>query len=185
MIWFGFELTYKDWRGYGEVVELLAHTEEWAKSTVLVSSDPRGEEMLIAEVALGDNRPNRYVLRASKLLATDDWRGAGYKKRFASSVEVMIFLERLPIGVLIIDTSFGAEEESEYHRQLQAVTKIYAEKWRLIRQDDLTRDGHLYPAAIQVYALNGYEPQSVGDLGVRVEAALGRKPQSADHTEAQ
>lgn len=185
VIWWGFALSDKNWHGYSGIAEFITHTEAWTKSILLVSSDPRGEGMLIAEVALNDNRPNRYVLRASKMLATDDWRGEGYKKRFTSPAEVMGFLERLPVRLLVIDTSLSAEAASEHHRQLQEVTELYPTQWRLVRQDDLTRDGQLYPAAIHVYVLNGHASQPVGDLEVNMEAALGRKIQEHNPTAPQ
>jgi hypothetical protein len=174
VIWSGFERMDKDWRGYGGVAAFITQSEEWAKSVMLVSSDPRGEGMLIAEVALGDNRPNRYVLRASKMLAMDDWLGRGYQKRFASSAEVMDFLARLPVHLLVIDTSLEAAKVYDHHRQLQEVTKTYPEQWRLVRQDDLVRNGQRYPAAIQVYALTGHRQLPAGDLEVNMRAVLGR-----------
>ncbi|MBM4256203.1 MAG: hypothetical protein FJ147_09930 [Deltaproteobacteria bacterium] len=122
-------------------------------------------------------RLDNYVLRASKMLAADNWLGHGYKKRFASPAEVMDFLVRLPVQVLVIDTSLSPATTSAHHMQLREMTKTYPETWRLSGQYDLVRNGQRYPAAIHVYVLTAPSRQPVGNLEVSIEHVLGRKIQ--------
>jgi len=61
VIWASFSFADKEWHGYGEVVRTIVQAKDREQTVMLVSSDPRGEGMLIAEVALGDKRPNHYV----------------------------------------------------------------------------------------------------------------------------
>lgn len=174
-----FGLSHKDWRGYGEVASLITQKQEWTNAIVMVSSDPIGEGMLIAEVALKDHRPNRYVLRASKILAKDTWMGKRYQKRFDSPAEIMDFLTSIPVGILVIDISVDPSEETEHHRQLQAMIRLFSDKWHLVGQHALTRNGRLYPNAIHVYMLDGHEQQPPGQIEIDMQAKLGRKIQGS------
>ena len=168
---FGF--SRKDWHGYGEVASFVTQKPEWTNSIILVSSDSTGEGMLIAEVALGDQRPHRYVLRASKMLAKDTWGGLRYRKLFDSPTAVMDFLTSVPVGILVLDTSVTHGQVQEHHQQLQSMVHLFSDKWHLVGQYDLTRKGRFYPQAIQVYELEGHQRLPPGKIEIDMKAVLG------------
>ena len=166
-------LSRKDWRGYGDVTSFIGQKQEWTNSIILVSSDPRGEGMFIAEVALDDQRPHRYVLRASKMLAKDTWSGWKYRQLFDSPAAVMESLTRIPVGVLILDTSIPSHQAQEHHQQLQEMVRVFSDKWHLVGQYDLTRNGRLYPQAVQIYELKGHQQLPPGKIEIDMKAVLG------------
>jgi len=72
------------------------------RARVLVVSDPRGEGAVIAAAALQD--PEAWILsRGSKLLATSDWMGRGYRMTFRSTEEWQALLSAKGVEYVVID----------------------------------------------------------------------------------
>jgi hypothetical protein len=81
------------------VVETVASHPEWAREPIIVA--PKFEGAMIAEFALHDHhRPSYQFERPTKLFTTMDWFGSGVS-RFHSSGEMMGYLRRQPVGLII------------------------------------------------------------------------------------
>jgi hypothetical protein len=172
----GFKSYHKDWHVYDEVALVLDQEEGLKDSIVMISSDARGEGTLIAEMALiDDRRPSRYVLRASKMLAKSNWTGTQYQKRFESPADIMDYLQKIPVGALVVDTSIDPGRTVEHHQQVRDVVHMFSDKWQLVGRYTPNRDGIVHPDAIQVYALSGSNTAAVGEIEVDLEFTLGRK----------
>jgi hypothetical protein len=101
--------------GAAEVAETILAHPEWRHDTVLVSSQGNGEGSVIAELAMREIRPNRRVLRASKVLATSSWNGSGYRLRFSTAEEVNAYLETIPVQIIVIDTIPRPDKPPDEH----------------------------------------------------------------------
>ncbi len=171
---------YKNWYGYGDVVRDLDRGTK-RQSVVMVSSDPPGEGALISEAALNDRRrPGRYFLRASKMLAKDRWSGADYKVQFGSPAEIMAALEKIPVNVLLIDTSVDPTRTPRHHRQLLSMVEMFPQRWCLQGRRPFTRNGIEHREALCLYTLEGLDPATVGQIEVDMETMLGQVIRSGD-----
>jgi hypothetical protein len=82
------------------VVEAIVGDPAWADKRIIVSPDLEGP--MIAEFALRDHhRPGYHLLRPSKLFAEQGWFGEGYTSRFQSSDEMMAYLRRNPVDLIV------------------------------------------------------------------------------------
>jgi hypothetical protein len=165
----------KHWSGFAGVLDSIKAEDHWAQSIIMVSSDAPGDGMMVAEAALRDNRPGRYVLRASKMLALARWNLQQYRPEFTSPAEVRAFLRRIPVGLLILDTSVETSAALRHHSQLLNVVRAYPTEWKLVGQHTIVRAGKVVPDAIKVYALVGHEEMPSGRIEVNLHHMLGRK----------
>jgi dolichyl-phosphate-mannose-protein mannosyltransferase len=117
--------------GFDEVAERLVTDPDLAEDVALVTSRHMGEGMLISEVAMRDSeRPSRYILRATKLIAQAKWSGVGYELLLASPAEVMAAIESIGIRLLVIDLEPG--RSYEHQDLLQQTVKAFPARWRLL-----------------------------------------------------
>jgi hypothetical protein len=102
---FNFSIPDAGFQGFRPLVnEILANTSN--ETEFLVSSDPKGEGALIAEVLLEDSdRPRHTVHRGSKVLANSDWLGRGYTLIYDSTESLGRFLENSRIEWVVVDRS--------------------------------------------------------------------------------
>ena len=90
--------------GIQEVTQSLLARPEFRDSVFMLCSDANTEGALIAEIALHDQpRPQHYVLRSSKVMASSLWNGQKYQAKFHSTEEVLKLIQDTPVGVLIVD----------------------------------------------------------------------------------
>ncbi|MGH9627424.1 MAG: ArnT family glycosyltransferase [Bryobacteraceae bacterium] len=145
---FTFELRTKVPYGAIPVAGLLLENPE--KGPVLVSSEDAGEGAVVAEMAMGDERPGRPVLRASKVLAQSAWNGIGYRPRFETPQEVVEYLASNAVRFVVIDKhrepSLGPKL---HHQQLVNVVKSYPERFRRLYLPDTAAPGNPF----EVYEL--------------------------------
>ncbi len=131
--------------------------------------------MMVAEAALSEKqRPERYVLRASKMFASDRWSGRDYQPRFRSTADVRHYIQQLPICALVIDSSIPPRDTPCHHRQLRDLITRFPDDWQLISCHDITRNGVLFPGGIQVYQPAGFIPPAFRDIEIDMQAMLGR-----------
>jgi hypothetical protein len=154
--------------GYREMVaEVLAMPESKGRN-LLVSSAVDGEGMTISEVASRENVPGRYILRASKLLASSNWNGATYRSLFATPQEMIKALETSPAQIILCDTfpDHTPELTFEVHTgMLHKTIATYPERFRLLAR----RPGP--EGEIFAYLLDeGRKPE-----GIKLEIDLGPK----------
>lgn len=99
-----FRLPEREPMGYRETAQWLAQQADFGgKSPVMVVSDANGEGALIAEILIYDQRPQHFVLRASKIVASSDWNGNHYRLVFNRTEEILEALERLGVRYLVLD----------------------------------------------------------------------------------
>lgn len=147
----GEPLPRKDWSGWGAAAREVVSGGHVA-DRILVASDPVGEGMLVAGVALAEeHRPSRMVLRASKVLGDAGWSGRDYRPRFSSVGAIEAFVADLGVGVIVIDES--AEGGRHWYEHMEQLRLLVARGgWREVRAHEVVRGGRSSPSGgIRVY----------------------------------
>ena len=172
-VWPVLRLCPKEWRGFGPIITEIESKPKWNEAVVMVASDPQGEGMMIAEWSLHDQRPGRYVLRASKVLGRDLWSGRNYRTAFESPRDVDKYLKEIPVRLLVIDTSLALGTKPRHHEQIDEMLRNCTYDWKLVGSSPIVRRGRTFPDALKVYELQNSRsgpPKIEVDLG----AILGR-----------
>jgi 4-amino-4-deoxy-L-arabinose transferase-like glycosyltransferase len=116
--------------GFEQTAAYLDSRPELKQAVVLSSSEAMGEGMMITETEMRERRPGHYILRASKLLAVEDWSGRKYQALFPSAAAVRNELNLIPVGVLVIDFTPG-ETRPIHHTQLLSMLAAHPPEWKL------------------------------------------------------
>ena len=58
---------------------------------------------MVVEMALREKRPDRYVLRGTKMLSDNIWQTSHYKALLANPGEASAFLDRAGVSVVVMD----------------------------------------------------------------------------------
>ncbi len=93
--------------GFRKVADLLEAQHALAGRRMLIVSEERGEGSFVAEVATRQPLPAATVIRASKLMASDDWAGHNFQLRFTSAAALMQELEDLHVEYIVVDESLA------------------------------------------------------------------------------
>lgn len=118
-------------------------------SAALMISDAYGEGALTAEMAFRRPAPAVYLVRGSKLLASQDWAGKGYEDRVHSGDECARVLAAIPISALVVDRRKDVMAE-HFFGYVEDMLRTHAAEWKLVS------DG---PEGIAVYTRTaGMEP---------------------------
>jgi hypothetical protein len=138
--------------GFAQAAAFLTSHREFANAVILVSSDGGGEGPFIARMAELDHaRLNHIVIRASHALADSSWNGGGYRLLLHSPAEVSDYLQRVPIGVVVIDRT-SLKTRNLHQPLLEQAIATHQEQWKLVG---------MFPAnaterqGIAVYRMNG------------------------------
>jgi hypothetical protein len=167
----------KLWAGYRDVVQALK--ADTSNLITLISSDPQGEGMMIAETALAeDRRPNRYILRASKILSSSSWSGRDYKNYFNSANDIAEFLRQSCVDTIVFDTSINSADTPPHHQQLGQMLLEFTHDWALSGKYNIVRNGKLFPNAIHVYRYVGPKATRPPYIEIDMDFMLGRKIKS-------
>ena len=159
--------------GFAPVAAPLMSKPELAQAAFLVSSEAGAEGPFIAEVAMREKRPGHYVLRSSKVLARVSWSGNFvYRLLLTNTEEVMAYLERIPVGVVIIDTAPGPYMRP-HHRLLQEAVRIQP-GWELIGSYPRYVEGRDTGHRILVYRRAGVQGRPTGEIRIDMTRRLGR-----------
>lgn len=121
-----FRIEVKDFAGFRESVRQLVGEAGARRDALhfLISSDARGEGAFISEVAMLDrNRPSHTVDRSSKVLASSDWLGRGYKPAFASDVELSQFIDEAGYDGVFVDEGIPSIFLVPHHEQISRVMR--------------------------------------------------------------
>ena len=148
-----FQLRPKGYRGFQTVAEKLKAEAPEPKTVILVSSDARGEGMLVSEVALGEKRPDTIVKRASKLLAKSSWAGGSYEAKANNAAETITLLEKEGVQFLIIDRTIPKRLKVQHHELLENAAASAGTKWKLVGKFPITRAGEVTAEGIELYRL--------------------------------
>jgi hypothetical protein len=145
--------------GFGGAAAELTSSATFQNSTSLVSSDNTfGEGIFISEVAMTGHRPGYTILRASKILADDNWNGTRYRARFATSEALMKCVEMTPISYIVLDAANNQVRYNyRHHEQLWEIFKAHPDRWKL--EGIFPSDGKR-GSAVYVYH-SSIPPQSV------------------------
>jgi 4-amino-4-deoxy-L-arabinose transferase-like glycosyltransferase len=162
------------WYGFSDVAEKLLSISDLEDSVVLISSDPRGQGMFIAEMAEREDRPAHIILRADKVLSTSDWHGREYRSYFNTPEKMMDYLRSIPVGVVIIDRSVPLTEQTPDQHLLKKTLQLYSSSWDPFGSFPVVREGIRYPDAIQIHRLAGHEDQPVSTILIDMQKTLGR-----------
>ena len=135
-------------------------------SAVLVSADGIGEGMLTAEFVMHDRRPDHYVVRASKVLASQTLMGDKYRLQYQSPEEIMGALDSIPISIVVMETC-SQGKCSKHQVLLTETARLYPERWRL---SSVIRDETA--SSILVYQLIGNEGKAVENLQIDMSNTL-------------
>jgi hypothetical protein len=80
-------------------------------SAALLVTDWDGEGSVIADFALRHPKPAVYLLRGTRLLATQEWNGRSYRLRVHTTDECARLLASVPVDVLVLDRRKSAHPE--------------------------------------------------------------------------
>lgn len=109
------------------VVQAIVGDPLWVDKRIIVAPDLEGP--MIAEFALQDrHRPGYELLRPSKLFADQHWFGEQYVSRFQSSGEMMAYLRRNPVDLIIWHPQSRARLKAHV-RYMEEMLRDYPLAW--------------------------------------------------------
>jgi 4-amino-4-deoxy-L-arabinose transferase-like glycosyltransferase len=118
--------------GAGAVARAVVADTVMRNPVVLVSSENQREGAVVAELAARDRGGlERYVMRGGKVLARMDWLGRNYSALFTEEAALQAFLDSIPVGLVVLDTSPGIHDYSHHDLLRRTITNRPAE-WQLI-----------------------------------------------------
>jgi len=142
-----FRIPAKQWAGFEPLAEEAMAAGP--QTRMLIASDARGEGMFIADVAARDaHRPSFTVERASKILASSTWSGAGYQSLYQTPDQVRDALAKGGVSLVVTDASLAAPPP---HDKLLMETMATGNAFNPLRAGALTRDGKVSPGALELY----------------------------------
>ena len=162
-----FVVPAKKTSAYVRVADAVVASSLPRSGAVLVSADAIGEGMLTAEFVIRDRRPDHYVVRASKVLATQTLMGDNYQLKYKSPEEIMKALDSIPIAVLVIQQC-PKGSCGEHENVLTQAAERYPERWRL---SSTISDETGSP--IRIYQITGNEDKPVRTLRIDMSPTLG------------
>ncbi len=159
-------------RGFAEVARDITSAPRFQRLVCLVSSDSRGEGMMVVEMALHEKRPGHIVLRGSKMLADSDWMGTSYRLRYPTPEAMMNYLHSVPVGVLVMEDTPG--RKLPHHQLLEEALRRYPSQWELVGAYPPPQPGGPDDGRIRVYHLLGSEAGSPPKVRIDMRSRLGR-----------
>ncbi len=163
LVLFGFSLqayapVSPNHRGFREAVSWTSTDPALATAPWLVCSDASGEGQAVAEAVHLDPRHRELqVLRSSKVLASDDWLGNGYKQRFETDEELAAFLNHIPVSLVFLDLSLWRRHYFPHHEAIRRYLENHPEHFEEVKRFDMLRNGVWYPKSLVLYRQVGFE----------------------------
>ena len=162
-----FALPSKRTSAYVKVADAVNAAGLQHSQAVLVSAEGIGEGMLTAEFTMRDQRPDHYVVRATKVLAKQTLMGDNYQLKYKSPDEIMSLLDSIPIAIVVIQKcpvgrcgeheNILIEAASRYPQRLQLLSVIPDETG----------------SPINIYRVIGNESRAVRSLRIDMTEHLG------------
>lgn len=131
-MFFAWPFQPKQGRGFLAVAAEL-HRLMPPQSGALLVSDSNGEGSVIAEFALLDPDPRVYLIRASKLLASQSWTGDNYKSVVRNGEQCAKLIGSIPISFLVVDRRVDFHRV-EFQDFVEEMLHAHAAEWRLVRE---------------------------------------------------
>jgi hypothetical protein len=141
----------KEWTGFAPLAQQVLADDPDAKSSVLVSSDARGEGQFISEMAMRERRPGHIVRRGTKDLASSDWAGRGLKLRFETEDELVDWFGKSPIDYVVADASMPEDKRNDQHDQLLRVCEYRTDRFWPMLRIQVVRGGVEQPGPVILY----------------------------------
>lgn len=136
--------------GFDDVAADLAGSMP-PKSAMLVVSDSFGEGALISEFVLRKPDPSVYLMRGSKLLASQTWNEYNYSNRINSDEECVNLLASVPVSFLVVDRRRALLREP-YFNFVDSMLRTHPAEWQLVREYASPGDS---PKALALYRWSG------------------------------
>ena len=149
-------------RGFAEAGELVLPRLPSPDVTALVSSDPIGEGAFVAYVATREPYPRSFVLRASKLLASDTWMGLDYQQRYPDAGSMRAALNTARVAYVVLD-----DVGRDPHHQLLDEAVSSSADWALMHTGS-TQGG------VRVYERTQPLPPGKPQFELQTRYSLGR-----------
>ena len=132
----------KDWRGFGPTALTLIE-ESHGPARVLIVSDPRGEGMLLSEIAMRDRERQITVERGSQTLAESANSATNSKpmERFIEDEQLFAYLISGRIRYIVLDSAVPGESRAGYHDQMLRVLEGNVRSFWPISDSPITRNG--------------------------------------------
>lgn len=137
---------------------------------LLVAGDSIVEGRATAEIALTDRGRQIYVLRGSKILASDDWMGRSYRPLFATAREAAAEFDRIPISVVVL--SRGDTPRVTHESQIEEIVTNPAFGWNLHKRWNL--DYGRAAETIEIYWNPANASRPIQSFRVDLSQKLGR-----------
>lgn len=122
-------------RGFAEAARVVMPRLPARQATTLVSSDTVGEGAFVAYAAEHEPSPRSYVLRGSKLLASDTWMGLNYVAQYQDSVSILGVLDRARVEYVVLD-----DVSRDLHHRLLTDAVSSSPDWELVHRTRATRE---------------------------------------------
>jgi len=162
-----FGVPLKNTSAYVKAADAVSSSGLPHNGAVLVSADAEGEGMLTAEFVMRDRRPDHYVVRASKVLATQDLMGDNYQLKYHTPEQIMKLLDSIPVAIVVTQRC-PKGKCGEHENLLNEAASLYPERWRL---SSVIPSEPASP--ILVYQIIGNETKPVQMLQVDMLKTLG------------
>jgi len=140
--------------GFAPLAETLIE-DSAPEDVTLVSSDPSGEERFIAELAMREQRPGHTLLCGTRFLANPGKKFIANEPAFPSDQAVFDFLTSGKIKYIVIDDAIPDEERREHHYQLRRAIEEHLNRFWVIANCPVTRDGVTQPTPAKLYKIKG------------------------------
>ncbi len=124
-----FAIPHEKHYGYIEAARFLTTDPQMHDATILVSSQSVGEGLLISEIAMREPLPQDTILRATKSLAQVDWNDDHYRSLFSTPAQLLHFLDRSGVNVVVLDT-FPGEKEFTHHNLLRRTIAQFSRQFQ-------------------------------------------------------
>jgi MFS family permease len=168
-----FGIPQKQSYGFSEVAQYIMSRPDAHESVMLISSEAFGEGIMIAEIAMRDQRPGLFVLRANKLLARLNWAGEQYELLYRTPEETLACLREIPVRFLVLDKT-PALKPLPHHRNLVKMVAMYPDRWQLLGVYPQKIPVTSAVSRIEVYRLIGDENRPRGKIRLDLRYSLGR-----------
>lgn len=164
----------KDFGGYREPIMELVQDPLYEQAVIMVAGDAIGEGLVIGGGAAGDSpRPRHYILRASKVLISDDWNGRDYQLHFQTLDEMQARLEAFPVALLVLDSSTNPAQWFSHHTLLDQLVEERGDAWELLSSHDVRRNGEVFSQALRIYRLTNWQSLPKAEVRLRTSGGAG------------
>lgn len=158
--------------GYRAAVRNISNSG--GPTVILVSGTSSVEGAILAARRLQDPDLNDYVLRASKVLATDSWSGKNYKLAVDQS-QLKELLQSLPVHFVVLDDfEYPGQHVGAHHELLRKAIARNPDLFAKVGAFPVHALGHTTPDALKVYEVTATRGRAPSAELKKLLSNLGR-----------